>query len=58
MWRLQEAGISVAVNYRAVHLLTYYRERFGFEARTSFQDGLRQTIEWYRSTSANAGKDR
>jgi UDP-4-amino-4-deoxy-L-arabinose-oxoglutarate aminotransferase len=21
----------VAVNYRAVHLLTYYRERFGFE---------------------------
>jgi GDP-L-fucose synthase len=35
------------------------RERFGFEARTSFQDGLRQTIEWYRSTrstTAGAGK--
>jgi GDP-L-fucose synthase len=32
------------------------RERFGFEARTSFQDGLRQTIEWYRSTRVGAGK--
>ncbi len=29
--RLQELGIGVAVNYRAVHLLTYYRERFGFK---------------------------
>lgn len=29
--RLQQAGIGVAVNYRAVHLLTYYRQRFGFE---------------------------
>lgn len=29
--RLQQAGVGVAVNYRAVHLLTYYRERFGFE---------------------------
>jgi dTDP-4-amino-4,6-dideoxygalactose transaminase len=28
---LQERGIGVAVNYRAVHLLTYYRERFGFK---------------------------
>lgn len=28
---LQDKGIGVAVNYRAVHLLTYYRERFGFE---------------------------
>jgi len=28
--RLQEEGIGVAVNYRAVHLLTYYRERFGY----------------------------
>lgn len=28
--RLQEQGIGVAVNYRAVHLLTYYRRRFGF----------------------------
>jgi GDP-L-fucose synthase len=23
------------------------REWFGFEARTSFDDGLRRTIEWY-----------
>lgn len=29
--RLQEAGIGVAVNFRAVHLLSYYRNRFGFE---------------------------
>jgi len=29
---MQQAGVGVAVNYRAVHLLTYYRERFGFEA--------------------------
>ncbi len=32
------------------------RERFGFESRTSFQDGLRQTIDWYRSVRAGAGK--
>jgi GDP-L-fucose synthase len=25
------------------------RERFGFEARTSFEDGLRATIEWYQA---------
>jgi UDP-4-amino-4-deoxy-L-arabinose-oxoglutarate aminotransferase len=28
--QLQGAGVGVAVNYRAVHLLKYYRERFGF----------------------------
>ncbi|MFZ5585092.1 MAG: DegT/DnrJ/EryC1/StrS family aminotransferase [Thermodesulfobacteriota bacterium] len=28
---LQRRGIGVAVNYRAVHLLTYYRETFGFK---------------------------
>jgi dTDP-4-amino-4,6-dideoxygalactose transaminase len=28
---LQSRGVGVAVNYRAVHLLKYYRERFGFE---------------------------
>ena len=28
--RLQERGVGVAVNYRPVHLLTYYREAFGF----------------------------
>jgi len=27
---LQNKGVGVAVNYRAVHLLEYYRERFGF----------------------------
>lgn len=33
--RLQQAGIGVAVNYRAIHLLTYYRETFGY-ARGDF----------------------
>lgn len=28
---LQEQGIGVAVNYRPIHLLSYYRERFGFK---------------------------
>jgi dTDP-4-amino-4,6-dideoxygalactose transaminase len=28
--RLQDKGIGVAVNYRAVHLLSYYRATFGF----------------------------
>jgi GDP-L-fucose synthase len=32
------------------------REQFGFESRTSFQDGLRKTIEWYRSARVGAGK--
>jgi dTDP-4-amino-4,6-dideoxygalactose transaminase len=27
---MQEDGISVMVNYRAIHLLTYFRESFGF----------------------------
>lgn len=31
--RLQDQGIGVAVNYRPVHLLTYYRRRFGFRER-------------------------
>jgi UDP-4-amino-4-deoxy-L-arabinose-oxoglutarate aminotransferase len=29
---LQQQGISVVVNYRAMHLLSYFRERFGFSA--------------------------
>ena len=29
--QLGARGIGVAVNYRAVHLLTFYRERFGFQ---------------------------
>jgi len=28
---LQERGIPTVVNYRAIHLLTYFRERFGFK---------------------------
>lgn len=32
---IQKRGVGVAVNYRAVHLTTYYRERFGF-ARGAF----------------------
>ncbi len=30
------------------------RDRFGFEAGTSFEDGLRTTIEWYEATRAVA----
>jgi GDP-L-fucose synthase len=30
------------------------RERFGFEARTSFTDGLRRTIDWYEAHRATA----
>ena len=26
---------------------------FGFKARTSFEDGLRQTVEWYRTQRAS-----
>jgi len=28
---LQEHGVPTVVNYRAIHLLTYFRERFGFK---------------------------
>jgi len=28
---LQQRGIPTVVNYRAIHLLSYFRERFGFE---------------------------
>lgn len=28
---LQEKGVGVAVNYRAIHLLDYYRKRFGYK---------------------------
>jgi dTDP-4-amino-4,6-dideoxygalactose transaminase len=31
--RLQERGIGVAVNYRPIHLLKYYRETFGYKER-------------------------
>jgi GDP-L-fucose synthase len=29
------------------------RERFGFEATTSFEEGLRRTIEWYEASRAS-----
>lgn len=29
------------------------KERFGFEAKTSFEDGLKQTIDWYINERAN-----
>lgn len=31
LFKLQEKGIGVAVNYRAIHLLKYYRQHFGFK---------------------------
>jgi len=31
LWRLQERGIGVAINYRPIHLLSYYRKTFGFK---------------------------
>lgn len=33
--------------------VTRARERFGFEAKVSLEDGLRRTIDWYESTSRN-----
>jgi dTDP-4-amino-4,6-dideoxygalactose transaminase len=35
LWKLQEKGIGVAVNFRAIHLLSYYRQAFGYK-RGSF----------------------
>lgn len=29
---IQDAGIGVAVNFRAIHLMKYYREKYGFES--------------------------
>ena len=31
MHELQEKGIGVAVNFRPIHLMTYYRERYGYK---------------------------
>lgn len=31
LWALQDRGIGVAVNYRPIHLLRYYRETFGYK---------------------------
>lgn len=30
LWKLQEQGIGVAVNYRPIHLLSYYQRTFGY----------------------------
>ena len=35
---------------------TRARERFGFAAGTSFEDGLRRTIEWYEAKRAAGGQ--
>jgi GDP-L-fucose synthase len=35
---------------------TRARERFGFAAGTSFEDGLRHTIEWYEANRAAGGQ--
>jgi len=34
LWKLQEQGIGAAVNYRAVHLLKYYCETYGYKRGT------------------------
>jgi dTDP-4-amino-4,6-dideoxygalactose transaminase len=31
LWKLQEKGVGVAVNFRVIHLLSYYRRTFGYE---------------------------
>ncbi len=31
LWGLQERGVGVAVNFRAIHLLKFYRENFSFK---------------------------
>jgi dTDP-4-amino-4,6-dideoxygalactose transaminase len=31
MHKIQEKGVGIAVNYRAIHILKYYRETFGFK---------------------------
>jgi dTDP-4-amino-4,6-dideoxygalactose transaminase len=31
LWQLQAKGIGVAVNYRAIHLLSYYRRTYGYK---------------------------
>jgi UDP-4-amino-4-deoxy-L-arabinose-oxoglutarate aminotransferase len=35
LYNLQQQEVGVAVNFRAIHLLSYYRERFGYE-RSAF----------------------
>jgi UDP-4-amino-4-deoxy-L-arabinose-oxoglutarate aminotransferase len=34
LWKLQEKGVGVAVHFRAIHLLSYYRQTFGYKRGT------------------------
>jgi UDP-4-amino-4-deoxy-L-arabinose-oxoglutarate aminotransferase len=34
LWKLQEKGVGIAVNFRAIHLMSYYRETFGYKRGT------------------------
>jgi dTDP-4-amino-4,6-dideoxygalactose transaminase len=31
LWKLQDKGIGVAINFRAIHLLKYFKDSFGYE---------------------------
>ena len=31
MWKLQQSGVGVGCNYRAVHTLKYFKEKFNFQ---------------------------
>lgn len=31
LWKLQDRGVGVAVNFRAIHLLKYFKDTFGFK---------------------------
>ena len=33
LWKLQEQGVGATVNYRAIHLLSYYRRTFDYRER-------------------------
>jgi dTDP-4-amino-4,6-dideoxygalactose transaminase len=34
LWAIQDRGVGVAVNYRPIHLLKYYRDTFGYKEGT------------------------
>jgi GDP-L-fucose synthase len=38
--------------------VTRAEQRFGFKANTSFEDGLRRTIDWYRASFTSSERDR
>jgi len=31
MWKIQEQGIGVAINFRPIHLMDYYKQHYGFK---------------------------